>query len=50
VEQLLEPVELVRIAEDDLCDPRAVGGAEALVERGLDLGVAGVELVDDLVR
>ena len=49
VEQLLEPRELGRIAEDDLGDARAVGRGEALVERSFDLGVTGVELVDDVV-
>jgi hypothetical protein len=49
VEQLLEPRELGRIAEDDLGDASAIGRAEALVERSFDIGVTGVEPVDDLV-
>jgi len=49
VEQLLEPLELGRIAEDDLSDPRTVRSAEALAESVPHVVVLGVEVVDDLI-
>src|SRR5581483_7418770 len=49
VEQRLQPRKLVRVGEDDLRDPGALGRAEALLERGANLRVARDQPVDDLV-